>query len=146
LQPKQGYPTTAPAKNIPSEEACFIGGPAGPSGIRYATLDEMKTVAFKYRFWLLTRTKDARNLCASNAKELAMSATKKAANLSINATLLEEARACKINLSQTLETALTAELKKIKGVRWLEENRAAIEAYNREIAEHGLWSDGLRQF
>jgi len=75
-----------------------------------------------------------------------MSATKKAANLSINATLLEEARACKINLSQTLETALTAELKKEKGRRWLEENRAAIEAYNREIAEHGLWSDGLRPF
>jgi antitoxin CcdA len=71
---------------------------------------------------------------------------KKAANLSIRADLLEEARAYKINLSQTLETALADIVKKEKERRWLEENRAAIEAYNREIAEHGLWSDGLRLF
>jgi antitoxin CcdA len=71
---------------------------------------------------------------------------KKAANLSIRADLLEEARAYKINLSQTLETALADVVKKEKERRWLEENRPAIEAYNREIAEHGLWSDGLRLF
>lgn len=76
-----------------------------------------------------------------------MSATaKKAANLSVRTDLLEEARAYKINLSRTLETALTAEVKKEKERRWLEENRAAIEAYNREIAEHGLFSDGFRSF
>ena len=75
-----------------------------------------------------------------------MSATKKAANLTVRADLLEEARTYRINLSQTLETALQAELKKEKERRWLEENRAAIDAYNRELAEHGLWSDGLRQF
>jgi antitoxin CcdA len=73
-------------------------------------------------------------------------ATKKAANLTVRADLLEEARARKINLSQTLETALAAELKKRREAEWLEQNKAAIEAYNREIAEHGLWSDGLRQF
>jgi antitoxin CcdA len=72
--------------------------------------------------------------------------TKKAANLTVRADLLEEARARKINLSQTLETALAAELKKRREAEWLEQNKAAIEAYNREIAEHGLWSDGLRQF
>ncbi|MCX8085273.1 MAG: type II toxin-antitoxin system CcdA family antitoxin [Rhodocyclaceae bacterium] len=75
-----------------------------------------------------------------------MSATKKAANLSIRADLLEEARAYKINLSQTLEAALAAEIKKEKERRWLEENRAAIEAYNREVAEHGLFSDRFRTF
>jgi antitoxin CcdA len=75
-----------------------------------------------------------------------MTVAKKAANLSIRADLLEEARAYKINLSQTLETALADVVKKEKERRWLEENRAAIEAYNREIAEHGLWSDGLRLF
>ena len=77
---------------------------------------------------------------------IAMTATKKAANLSVRADLLDEARAFKINLSPTLEAALQIELKKEKEHRWLEENRAAINAYNREIAEHGLWSDGLRQF
>lgn len=71
---------------------------------------------------------------------------KKAANLSVRADLLEEARAFKINLSQTLEAALRVQIRKEKEHQWLEENRAAIDAYNREIAEHGLWSDGLRQF
>ena len=75
-----------------------------------------------------------------------MSAAKKAVNLSIRAELIEAARECKINLSQTLETALALELKKEKERRWLEENRAAIEAYNREIAERGLFSDGFRDY
>ena len=71
---------------------------------------------------------------------------KKAANLTVRADLLEEARAYKINLSQTLEAALAVELKKRRETAWLEENKAAIEAYNREIAEHGLYSDRFRQF
>ena len=77
---------------------------------------------------------------------IVMTATKKAANLSVRADLLEEARAYKINLSQTLEAALQVELKKEKERRWLEENRAAIEAYNREIAEYGLFSDAFRDY
>lgn len=72
--------------------------------------------------------------------------TKKAANLSVRADLLEEARAYKINLSQTLENALQVELKKEKERRWLEENRAAIDAYNRYVEKHGLFSDRFRTF
>jgi antitoxin CcdA len=75
-----------------------------------------------------------------------MSTPKKAANLSIRADLLEEARAYKINLSQTLETALAEIVKKEKERQWLKENRAAIDAYNREVAEHGLFSDRFRNF
>jgi antitoxin CcdA len=75
-----------------------------------------------------------------------VSVAKKAANLSVRADLLEEARAYKINLSQTLEAALQVELKKEKERRWLEENRAALDAYNRHIERDGLWSDGLRLF
>lgn len=71
---------------------------------------------------------------------------KKAANLSIRGDLLEEARALGINLSQTLEKALVVEVKKAKEAAWLEQNRAAIEAYNRHVTEHGLWSDGFRTF
>lgn len=71
---------------------------------------------------------------------------KKATNLSIRADLVEEARALGINLSRTLEAALAIEVKKTKEKQWLEENRAAIEAYNREIAEHGLFSDRFRTF
>ncbi len=75
-----------------------------------------------------------------------MTTTKKAANLSVRADLLEEARAFKINLSQTLETALTAELKKEKERRWLAENRAAIEAYGRFVERNGHFSDRFRTF
>ena len=71
---------------------------------------------------------------------------KKATNLSLRVDLLEEARARKINLSQTLETALEAELKKQREAEWLAQNQLAIEAYNQEIAQHGLWSEGLRAF
>ena len=71
---------------------------------------------------------------------------KKAANLTVRADLLDQARTYKINLSQTLETALAVELKRCREAEWLEQNNAAIAAYNRELAEHGLWSDGLRQF
>lgn len=75
-----------------------------------------------------------------------MTVAKKAANLSVRADLLEEARAYKINLSQTLEAALQVQVKKVKERQWLEENRAAIEAYNRHIERDGLWSDGMRLF
>lgn len=71
---------------------------------------------------------------------------KKATNLSIRADLVEEARALGINLSRTLETALTAEIKKANEKQWLEDNKAAIEAYNRHIERDGLWCDGLRLF
>lgn len=71
---------------------------------------------------------------------------KKAANLTVRADLLEEARAYKINLSQTLETALADVVKKEKERRWLEENQAAIDAYNRYVEKHGLFSDRYRTF
>ena len=71
---------------------------------------------------------------------------KKAANLTVRADLLEEARARKINLSQTLETALVVELKKQREAEWLEQNKAAIEAYNRHVEKHGLFSDRYRTF
>lgn len=75
-----------------------------------------------------------------------MTTAKKAANLSVRADLLKEARTYKINLSQTLETALAAELKKRQEAEWLEQNKEAIKAYNRHIERDGLWSDGMRLF
>lgn len=71
---------------------------------------------------------------------------KRAANLSINAGLLDEAKALEINLSATLERALEAEVGVRKRERWLAENREAIAAYNARVAEHGVFSDGIRGF
>ena len=71
---------------------------------------------------------------------------KQATNLSIRSDLLEQARARRINLSQTLEDTLEKILKDHDRQAWVEENREAVAAANRFVAEHGLWSDGLRTF
>jgi antitoxin CcdA len=96
----------------------------------------------------LTRIIDARKLRALPTQGSTTMSTqpKKAANLTVRADLLEEARARKINLSQTLEIALSAELKRQREAEWLAQNMEAIDAYNRHIERDGLWSDGLRLF
>lgn len=71
---------------------------------------------------------------------------KQATNLSIRSDLLKQARARRINLSQTLEDTLEKILKEHDRQAWVEENRAAVAAANRFVDEHGLWSDGLRTF
>ena len=74
------------------------------------------------------------------------SAPKKPANLSINSDLLQQAKEHHINLSQTLELRLTEMIRDEKRRNWMEENREAMEEYNRRIETHGVFSDGLRQF
>lgn len=73
-------------------------------------------------------------------------APKKACNVSVNEDLLRQAKELGINLSQTLEGELEKRVREAKAQAWCEENKAAIEAYNRYVAEHGVWSDGLRAF
>lgn len=71
---------------------------------------------------------------------------KKACNVSVNEDLLRQAKALGINLSQTLEAELEKRVREARAKAWAEENKDAIDAYNRYVAEHGLWSDGLRAF
>jgi antitoxin CcdA len=71
---------------------------------------------------------------------------KRAANLSVNAGLLDEAKALEINLSATFERALEDAVRARKRERWLAENRDAIAAYNERIERDGMFSDGLRSF
>ena len=66
---------------------------------------------------------------------------KRAVNLFVDSELLDEARRLRINLSDTLERRLRTLVRAERERRWLDENRAAIEAYNRRVAEHGLLSD-----
>ena len=68
---------------------------------------------------------------------------KKATNLSADPGLLAEARDYGINLSRVFQTALVAEVKAERARRWLEGNREAIESYNRNIEEHGTFSERL---
>jgi antitoxin CcdA len=66
---------------------------------------------------------------------------KRAVNLFVDVELLEDARRLRINLSDTLERRLRTIVKAEREKDWLTHNQAAIEAYNRRVAEHGLLSD-----
>lgn len=71
---------------------------------------------------------------------------KRAANVSIDADILAEAKALKINLSQTLEDELRRRVREEKAQRFHEEHREAINSYNRFIEEHGIWSEKFRSW
>jgi antitoxin CcdA len=71
-------------------------------------------------------------------------AAKKAVNLSIDAELAAEAKAAGTNMSALLEKALGEELLERRWRKWREDNRAALEAYDRHIEEDGLWADEFR--
>lgn len=71
--------------------------------------------------------------------------SKRATNVSINQGLLEAAKALDINLSATLETALTEAVRARKRELWRRENRGAIEGYNTWVAEHGVLSPMFRK-
>lgn len=73
-------------------------------------------------------------------------AAKKATNLSINSDLLKKAKALKINLSKNFESYLNQLVKEQEEKKWLEENSEAIEAFNTRVEQHGVFSDGLRNF
>lgn len=73
-------------------------------------------------------------------------APKRAANVSVNADLLEKAKALGINLSQALEGRLIELVTTRVRERWLEENADAIDDYNARIEERGVFGDDLRRF
>ena len=74
------------------------------------------------------------------------SALKKSTNLSVNADLLLKAKSLDINLSATLEAALAAEVKRRRAEQWLKDNKPSLDAYNKFVEKHGVFSDGLRGF
>ena len=71
---------------------------------------------------------------------------KRAANLSVDAALLEQARALDINLSATFEASLREAVRERKAAAWLEENRAALRSSNEWVEKNGLPLAQYRQF
>jgi antitoxin CcdA len=65
-------------------------------------------------------------------------APKKPTNLSLNSKVLEMARELGMNVSQTVDELLAAEVRRRYWERWNEENREAIEEYNARVAREGL--------
>lgn len=58
------------------------------------------------------------------------SSTKKVVNVMLNTTLLDEAKALGIDVSRTLEEALTEKIRIVSTQRWQAENREAIAWHN----------------
>ncbi len=73
-------------------------------------------------------------------------APKKATNLSLNSKVLEMARELGMNVSQTVDDLLAAEVRRRYWERWNEENREAIAEYNARIAGEGLPLEKYRTF
>ena len=71
---------------------------------------------------------------------------KRAANLSVDAALRDEAKALDLNLSATFEISLRAAVRAARAAKWLEENRAALEGYNAWVDQNGLPLAKYRQF
>jgi len=74
------------------------------------------------------------------------SAPKRATNVSLRADLLEEARKLDINISRACEQGLAEQVAKTRAQIWLEENRAALDACNAWVEEHGLPLARYRRF
>lgn len=74
------------------------------------------------------------------------SANRKPTNVTLDASLLDEARTFKVNISAACEKGLAAELRELREHRWLEENTAAIEATNRWVEANGLPLEKSRLF
>ena len=63
---------------------------------------------------------------------------KTATNLSINAALIDEAKAFGLNLSELAERGIAEAVQAEKERRWKEETSEAIREHNAWVEEHGL--------
>ncbi|MCV3273960.1 type II toxin-antitoxin system CcdA family antitoxin [Roseobacter sinensis] len=72
--------------------------------------------------------------------------SRKSTNLSLDATLLQEARALKVNLSRAAERGVRAAVAEARTAAWQAENRGALESSNSYVETHGLPLDRHRNF
>lgn len=64
---------------------------------------------------------------------------RRAVNVTVSADLLLEAREFGIGMSATLEEALRAKIAAAREARWLNDNREAVEDYNRRLAQEATF-------
>ena len=71
---------------------------------------------------------------------------RRAANLSIDAGLLAEAKSLSVNVSRAAEAGIAEAVRKEKERVWKEENRDAIAQWSQWVEENGLPLAKYRQF
>jgi len=67
-------------------------------------------------------------------------------NVSLDASLVEEAKALGVSISQASNRGLEEAVKKARAERWLEENMEALEASNEWLKANGLPLEKYRLF
>ena len=75
-----------------------------------------------------------------------MSATRRATSMTLDAKLLDEARALGVNVSRAAEEGILAQVRSLRARRWKEENAEAIADYNKWIEENGVPLSQFRKF
>ena len=71
---------------------------------------------------------------------------KKPTNLSIDQSLLADAKALGVNLSQAAEAGLRTAVSEAKGAAWKRDNAKAIKSSNEWVEKHGLPLEKLRPY
>ncbi|AGI74431.1 hypothetical protein OA238_c45690 [Octadecabacter arcticus 238] len=71
---------------------------------------------------------------------------RKPTNLSMDASLLIEAKALKVNLSRAAEEGVRHAVATAKAEHWRAENASALRSSNSYVEKHGLPLDEYRQF
>lgn len=85
-------------------------------------------------------------MCIYDAHMSKQATRRKATNISLDAELLESARALGVNVSRACERGLASQIAETRAQRWLAENAEAIDASNRHVEAHGLPLARYRQF
>lgn len=75
-----------------------------------------------------------------------LTGSKKAVNVSIDQGLIQQAKALNINLSAVMEEALQQVVIAEGQQQWLDNHQQSIAAYNQDVEENSVFSDGLRSF
>ena len=75
-----------------------------------------------------------------------MPATRRATSMTLDAALLDEARALGVNLSCAAEEGILLQVRAERARRWKEDNAEAIADYNRWIEENGVPLSQFRKF
>lgn len=82
----------------------------------------------------------------STPRRAAKKGIKKAANVSLNKKLLDEAKILDLNISQIAEIALEQAVAKEQERLWKEESLEALESSNKWVEKHGLPLEKYRPF
>jgi len=73
-----------------------------------------------------------------------MPAQRRATSMTLDAALLDEARALGVNISRAAEEGILAKVRAERARRWKEDNAEAVAAYNSWIEENGIPNSAIR--